>query len=99
MGKPILTDEIIERLNRGERLEDIDPDREKTKEVYFDQRDLAGLNQQTFEETRAIEVEPSVVKSRRIENEKRSLFQSKVNRILMIVILLAAALVFAAFYL
>lgn len=39
----------------------------------------------------------SIYKSRRIENAKRGDFQSKLNRILLVVILLIAALVYAMF--
>lgn len=100
MGKPLLTDDIIERINQGERLEDILSDNEETKEVHFSQKDLARLKRHShLEETRPIYVEPSVAKSRRIENEKRSLFRSKVNRILLIIVLLAIALILAVFYL
>lgn len=100
MGKPLLTNDIIERINRGERLEDIVTDDEDTKEIHFDQRDVARLRrQEALDDTRPIYVEPSVTKSRRIENEKRSLFRHKVNRILTIIILLAIALILAMFYL
>lgn len=40
-----------------------------------------------------------VYKSRRIENAKRSVFRSKLNRLLWLVLVLFLALVFAAFYL
>lgn len=41
--------------------------------------------------------DPSVSKSRRIENEKRGAFQSKLNQILFVIILLIALLVYAIF--
>ncbi|MGT2784234.1 cell wall synthase accessory phosphoprotein MacP [Streptococcus merionis] len=101
MGKPLLTDDIIRRAGRGEDYADWSADDQETKEIHFDRRDLERLRQeqQNVDETMPIHVEPSVIKSRRIENEKRSLFQSKLNLILLVLILLGTALVFAIFYL
>lgn len=42
-------------------------------------------------------LDPMVSKSRRIENEKRGAFQSKLNQILFIILLLIAILVYAIF--
>ncbi|MGT2934463.1 cell wall synthase accessory phosphoprotein MacP [Streptococcus castoreus] len=81
MGKPLLTDEMIERAKRGERFEGDDyadfdtkimilPDDNKSDRIY---------------------------KSRRIENAKRSQFQSKLNLILLAVIVLIAFLIYAVF--
>lgn len=41
--------------------------------------------------------DPSVHKSRRIENAKRGAFQSKLNQILFIIIVLIAILIYAIF--
>ena len=43
--------------------------------------------------------EERIYKSRRIENAKRSQFQSKLNVLLLAVLILIALLVYAAFYL
>ncbi|WP_165731971.1 cell wall synthase accessory phosphoprotein MacP [Streptococcus dysgalactiae] len=83
MGKPLLTDEVIEKAKRGESFEadeyaDFDtkimplPDHEEPERIY---------------------------KSRRIENARRSQLQSKLNLILIAVIILIALLVYAVFYL
>ena len=63
MGKPLLTDEMIEH----------------------------GFSQDTL----TIEVEPSIHKSRRIENTKRNVFNSKLNKILFAVIFLLILLILA----
>ncbi|MGT2666941.1 cell wall synthase accessory phosphoprotein MacP [Streptococcus rifensis] len=101
MGKPLLTDDIIRRAERGEDYADWSGEDEATKEIHFDRRDLERLRQaqQDMDETMPIHVEPSIIKSRRIENEKRSLFQSKLNQILLVLVLLGIALVLAILYL
>ena len=99
MGKPLLTDEIIERANRGDDI--FGPplqDDEETKilsfssqnNIYSRSRDH-GFSQDTL----TIEVEPSIHKSRRIENTKRNVFNSKLNKILFAVIFLLILLVLA----
>ena len=53
-------------------------------------------NQEEFtDETLHIEVDPTVTKSRRIENQKRSLFQAKLNKILLWVVILLIGLIAA----
>ena len=47
------------------------------------------------QDTLTIEVEPQIHKSRRIENTKRNVFNSKLNKILFAVILLLILLVLA----
>ena len=47
------------------------------------------------QETLKIQVEPSIHKSRRIENTKRNVFNSKLNKILFAVIFLLILLVLA----
>ena len=99
MGKPLLTDEMIERANRGEDISGPPlVDDEETKILptsaqnfgYSRTRDY-GFSQDTL----TIEVEPSIHKSRRIENTKRNVFNSKLNKILFAVILLLILLILA----
>ena len=53
-------------------------------------------NQEEFtDETLHIEVDSTVTKSRRIENQKRSLFQAKLNKILFWVVILLIGLIAA----
>ncbi|KXT87162.1 cell wall synthase accessory phosphoprotein MacP [Streptococcus oralis] len=99
MGKPLLTDEIIERANRGEDISDFPlSDAEETKILSTASQKFGyeapkghGFSQETLK----ITVEPTVHKSRRIENTKRNVFNSKLNRVLFVVILLLILLVLA----
>lgn len=109
MGKPLLTDEIIERANRGEIFYDDDylEDSEETKVIRIDRYDTIV----PYEEYEEEEETPGfldkwknrkrkdqyVYKSRRIENAKRSKFQRKLNLIMFVVIVLLIALFFAVF--
>ena len=96
MGRPLLTDEMIERANRGETVEALYPiDDEETKIIQLGREPFGYANPQHLDETLHITVEPTVVKSRRIENEKRSLFQAKLNKILAVIILLLLVLLIA----
>ena len=135
MGKALLTDEIIERANRGEDISGPPlMDDEETKILstgrssfnsqqssrqdtqfgyqspqnrfgYEEARsqqnqsrfcDKTAQNQEEFtDETLHIEVDPTVTKSRRIENQKRSLFQAKLNKILLWVVILLIGLIAA----
>ena len=133
MGKALLTDEIIERANRGEDISGPPlMDDEETKilstgrssfssqqssrqdtqfgyqspqnrfgyEENRSQQNRFGYqtaqNQEEFtDETLHIEVDPTVTKSRRIENQKRSLFQAKLNKILLWVVILLIGLIAA----
>ena len=135
MGKALLTDEIIERANRGEDISGTPlMDDEETKilstgrssfssqqsrrqdtqfgyqspqnrfgyeEARFQQNQSrfgyqTAQNQEEFtDETLHIEVDPTVTKSRRIENQKRSLFQAKLNKILFWVVILLIGLIAA----
>ncbi|MDV5976539.1 UNVERIFIED_CONTAM: cell wall synthase accessory phosphoprotein MacP [Streptococcus canis] len=83
MGKPLLTDEVIEKAKHGETFEADDY-------ADFDTKIMTLPNH--YEEER-------IYKSRRIENAKRSQFQSKLNVLLLAVLILIALLVYAAFYL
>ena len=135
MGRPLLTDEIIERANRGEVISDpplVDDEetkiirtgrssfnsqqssRQDTQFGYQSPQNRFGYeearsqqnqsrfgyqtaqNQEEFtDETLHIEVDPTVTKSRRIENQKRSLFQAKLNKILLWVVILLIGLIAA----
>lgn len=133
MGKALLTDEIIERANRGEDISGpplMDDEetkilstgrssfsaqqssRQDTKFGYQSPQSRFGYaeepsqqrqfgyqtaqNQEEFtDETLHIEVDPTVTKSRRIENQKRSLFQAKLNKILFWVVILLIGLIAA----
>ena len=135
MGKALLTDEIIERANRGEDISGpplMDDEetkilstgrssfssqqssREDTQFGYQSPQNRFGYeearsqqnqsrfgyqtaqNQEEFtDETLHIEVDPTVTKSRRIENQKRSLFQAKLNKILLWVVILLIGLIAA----
>lgn len=96
MKKPLLTDDILEGASQTANW-----DGQVTKEIYFDPRDLEDMNTSDMEPglTTQIEVVRSLSKSRRLENQKRSLFQSKLNRILAVLVLLLIALVLAIIYL
>ncbi|KAA0119135.1 hypothetical protein FKX92_00905 [Streptococcus sanguinis] len=135
MGKALLTDEIIERANRGEDMSGpplMDDEetkilstgrssfssqqssRQDTQFGYQSPQNRFGYeearsqqnqshfgyqtaqNQEEFtDETLHIEVDPTVTKSRRIENQKRSLFQAKLNKILLWVVILLIGLIAA----
>ena len=135
MGKALLTDEIIERANRGEDISGAplmddeetkilstgrssfnsqQSSRQDTQFGYQSPQNRFGYeearsqqnqsrfgyqtaqNQEEFtDETLHIEVDPTVTKSRRIENQKRSLFQAKLNKILLWVVILLIGLIAA----
>ena len=99
MGKPLLTDEIIERANRGEDISG--PalvDDQETKILSTSSQHYRAHVQVTMvlvKDTLTIDVEPQIHKSRRIENTKRNVFNSKLNKILFAVIFLLILLVLA----
>ena len=133
MGKALLTDEIIERANRGEDISGPPlMDDEETKILSTGRSSFSSQqssrqdtqfgyqspqNRFGYEEARSqqsrfsyqtaqnqdeltdeplhIEVDPTVTKSRRIENQKRSLFQAKLNKILLWVVILLIGLIAA----
>lgn len=84
MSKPLLTDELIERYHQGEDLEDL-------------------LHEQELKTGYTVRIEDLdidyMVKSRRIENAKRAQFRRRLNRILVLLVLLLAGLIYAIFYL
>ena len=99
MGNPLLTDEIIERANRGEKISGPSlQDDEETKILSTSSQNFGysrSRDYNSIQDTLIIEVEPTIHKSRRIENTKRNVFNSKLNRILFTVILLLILLVLA----
>lgn len=109
MGRPLLTDEIIERANRGEIFYDDNylEDDEETKVIRTDQYDILTSYDpyEDYEDSRGVlnkwkdrkKDDQHVYKSRRIENAKRSKFQRKLNMIMFVVVVLLIALFFAVF--
>ncbi|MGT2924706.1 cell wall synthase accessory phosphoprotein MacP [Streptococcus caviae] len=104
MGKPLLTDEMIARANRGEEFddkEDFDPEKtivirtDKTAASDYTGSDSTGDYDDDFDF--ADYDEDPIIKSRRIENAKRGEFQSKLNWILIGIALLLAILIYAVF--
>lgn len=83
MGKPLLTDEMIERAKLGDFPDYAEVDSQDTQ-VFNDLDD-------NFDDGNY------VYKSRRIENAKRKEFQSKLNKILLVIVILLLALLFAIF--
>ena len=105
MGKPLLTDEMIARANRGEDISGRPlRDEEETKIIPTHSSQAFGYASPQAgpsyrQETLQIEVEPTVTKSRRIENQKRGVFQAKLNKILLAVVLLLLLLIAAIVWL
>lgn len=66
-----------------------------TRSQFGDSSPTSGFNQDTLQ----IDVEPTVTKSRRIENAKRGVFQAKLNKILFWIVLLLIALIAAIIWL
>ena len=109
MGKPLLTDEIIERARRRKDREKefgyYSPNSDNYEEEFYDEYDKYEDNwEEDYQgyregETVRIPVEQSIVKSRRIETVKREEFRSKVNKVLFWVVLLVILFLLAVFYL
>ena len=104
MGKPLLTDEIIERANRGELFyDDMMTDDEETKVIRTDHYDSIIPPEEYADRgflerwTNRKQKDQFVYKSRRIENVKRSRFQRKLNLAILIIFLLLVALFYAVF--
>ncbi|MEY8700485.1 cell wall synthase accessory phosphoprotein MacP [Streptococcus ferus] len=100
MGKPLLTDEIIERARQGESIgnEAASFDSEETLVISTDNsNDGANREHVRQEEVDYLEAEDPIIKSRRIENAKRGEFQSKLNMILFAIVILLAILIYAVF--
>ncbi|WP_159565101.1 cell wall synthase accessory phosphoprotein MacP [Streptococcus halichoeri] len=91
MGKPLLSDDVIERANRGEHFSsEYDVDDFDTKVVVTG--DVYSYDYEPYEDD-----SERIYKSRRIENEKRHQFQSKLNLLLIALVILIAILVYAIF--
>ncbi|WP_151621021.1 cell wall synthase accessory phosphoprotein MacP [Streptococcus intermedius] len=102
MGRPLLTDEMIERANRGEEISGpplYDEEETKILKTTRSQFGYSSLNSSFNQDTLQINVEPTVTKSRRIENAKRGVFQAKLNKILFWIVLLLMALIGAIIWL
>ncbi len=110
MGKPLLTDDIIERARRRKDREKefgyYSPKSDNYEEEFYDDDDQYDQYEDDWEEeyqgyregeTVRIPVEQSIIKSRRIETVKREEFRSKVNKILFWVILLVIIFLIAVF--
>ena len=95
MGKPLLTDDMIARANRGEELEGDYLDGQETQ-IYTD-LDNDYQDYDSYEDDDWEEDSQYTYKSRRIENAKRGAFQSKLNKILIVVLILLAILMYAIF--
>ncbi|MFC5631141.1 MULTISPECIES: cell wall synthase accessory phosphoprotein MacP [Streptococcus] len=82
MSQPLLTDEIIERYNHGEDLEEL----------------LYEHELKTGQTIRIEEIDiDRIIKSRRIENAKKNQFRRKLNMILAIILVLLCLLAYAIF--
>ena len=98
MGKPLLTDEVLERARRRKERERefgyYSPNSDEFDELYdFEEYDDVDDWEEEYQgyregETVRIPVEQTIVKSRRIETVKREEFRSKVNKILFWVVIL-----------
>ena len=103
MGKPLLTDEMIERARRGEDITGPNMvDAEETKIIRTDHRGFGyerpmreSRMERPQERYSQDTVEPTVTKSRRIEERKQSVVQSKLNKILFWIIVLLIVLIIA----
>ena len=78
MGKPLLTDEMIERANRGEDISGptlVDDQETKILSTSSQHYRASRSSDHGFsQDTLTIEVEPQIHKSRRIENTKKKCF-------------------------
>lgn len=102
MGRPLLTDEMIERAHRGEDISGPPLHDEEETKILKTPRSQFGYSSQNSvfnQDTLQIDVEPTVTKSRRIENAKRGVFQAKLNKILFWIVLLLIALIAAIIWL
>lgn len=97
MRKPLLTDDILEKVKKnqysGQSNQDVSME-DNVFEPYLDEEYQGYEEGQTIR----IPVKPSVVKSRRIETIKREAFRSKVNKILFWVIILLIIFIIAVLF-
>lgn len=87
MGKPLLTDEIIEKANRGEDFQTAYP---------YDELGVK-TKQNDISDDIGIEVHHQRG-SRRLETAKRRAFTHKLNLILLVLLLILAVVVYAVFH-
>ncbi|MGQ7381383.1 cell wall synthase accessory phosphoprotein MacP [Streptococcus suis] len=105
MGKPLLTDEILEKAKKKQYSDQSSqfghyrPNQDiSMDDALFDsclEEDYQGYEEG---QTIRIPVKPTVVKSRRIETIKREAFRSKVNKILFWVIILLIMFIIAVLF-
>ncbi|HEM3661401.1 TPA: hypothetical protein U1C79_001329 [Streptococcus suis] len=105
MGKPLLTDEILEKVKKKQYSDQSSqfghyrPNQDiSMDDPLFDpylEEDYQGYEEG---QTIRIPVKPTVVKSRRIETIKREAFRSKVNKILFWVIILLVMFIIAVLF-
>ncbi|HEP1829758.1 TPA: cell wall synthase accessory phosphoprotein MacP [Streptococcus suis] len=105
MGKPLLTDEILEKVKKKQYSDQSSqfghyrPNQDiSMDDARFDpylEEDYQGYEEG---QTIRIPVKPTVVKSRRIETIKREAFRSKVNKILFWVIILLIMFIIAVLF-
>ncbi|HEL1565609.1 TPA: hypothetical protein TXI81_001122 [Streptococcus suis] len=105
MGKPLLTDEILEKVKKKQYSDQSSqfghyrPNQDiSMDDALFDtylEEDYQGYEEG---QTIRIPVKPTVVKSRRIETIKREAFRSKVNKILFWVIILLIMFIIAVLF-
>lgn len=105
MGKPLLTDEILEKAKRSQYLEELEDGNRfgyySPKQMLEDEFEPEFTEEYTgYQEgqTIRIPVDSSIVKSRRIETIKREEFRGKVNKILFWVILLLIVFIIAVLF-
>jgi len=105
MRKPLLTDDILEKVKKNQYSgqsnqfghyrpnQDVSME-DNVFEPYLDEE------YQGYEEGQTIQIpdKPSVVKSRRIETIKREAFRSKVNKLLFWVIILLIIFIIAVLF-
>ncbi|HFI0468507.1 TPA: cell wall synthase accessory phosphoprotein MacP [Streptococcus suis] len=105
MGKPLLSDDILERVKK---MQEADTSNQfghyrPNQEVSMDEKIFEPILDEEYEgyeegQTIRIPVQPSHVKSRRIETIKREKFRDKVNKILFWVILLLIIFIIAVLF-
>ncbi|MBS8092926.1 cell wall synthase accessory phosphoprotein MacP [Streptococcus suis] len=105
MGKPLLTDEILEKVKKKQYSDQSSqfghyrPNQDiSMDDALFDpylEEDYQGYEEG---QTIRIPVKPTVEKSRRIETIKREAFRSKVNKILFWVIILLIMFIIAVLF-
>lgn len=86
MGKPLLTDELLEKVARGEDWH-TDYPHDAGDQASVDTLDVMSEDQSV----------DHVVKSRQMEQAKRGAFKAKLNLILFVLVVILAVVVYAVF--